>query len=121
MEILINGEAFTVGVAAVKRTFNIIEKYRVMTEDGAYHREIEGIYKNYALELGNVERAEYDRLIETLLSNKESQKVTLPDGQKGSITYEAMFEGIEDEVVTEDADGVFFDNLTVTFTAKEPI
>lgn len=126
MDILqIGTRKFTVGLVELNRNFRIDEKYRVTTEDGQVHREIRGIYTDYALEIGDVDQTQYDALIEALTSDEESQTVTLPYGRSGTVTFQAAFESISDGVtyIDEDEDGNdvnFWDNLTVTFTAFTP-
>ena len=108
MDILhIGDQEFTVGLVKLNRKFRIDEKYRVTTEDGQLHREIRGIYTDYSLEIGDVDQAQYDALIEALTSTEESQTVTLPYGKSGTVTFQAAFESISDGV-------------TVTFTAFTP-
>lgn len=126
MDVLQIGEqTFSVGLATLKRTFRIDEKYRVTTEDGQIRREIRGIYTDYSLEIGDVDQTQYDALIETLTSTEESQTVTVPYGRNGTVTFQAAFESISDGIsyIDEDAEGndiYFWDNLTVTFTAFTP-
>lgn len=126
MDILqIGTQKFTVGLVKLNRNFRIDEKYRVTTEDGQVHREIRGIYTDYALEIGDVDQTQYDALIEALASDEESQTVTLPYGRSGTVTFQAAFESISDGVtyIYEDEDGNdvnFWDGLTVTFTAFTP-
>lgn len=126
MDILqIGTQKFTVGLVKLNRNFRIDEKYRVTTEDGQVHREIRGIYTDYALEIGDVDQTQYDALIEALTSDEESQTVTLPYGRSGTVTFQAAFESISDGVtyIYEDEDGNdvnFWDGLTVTFTAFTP-
>lgn len=121
----IGTQEFTVGLVKLNRKFRMEEKYRVTTEDGQLHREIRGVYTDYALEIGDVDQAQYDRLVETLTADEESQTVTLPYGANGTITFQAAFESISDGVsyIDEDEDGndtYFWDGLTVTFTAFTP-
>lgn len=121
----IGTKEFTVGLVKLNRKFRMDEKYRVTTEDGQLHREIRGVYTDYALEIGDVDQTQYDLLIETLTSDDESQTVTVPYGASGTITFQAAFESISDGVsyIDEDEDGsdlYFWDGLTVTFTAFTP-
>lgn len=116
----IGDKSFDVGLIQLGRTFRVDEKYRVTTEDGQLHREIRGVYTDYALTVGNVERDQYDALIETLTSAEESQTVTVPYGRNGTVTFQAAFESISDACVLEDGDGAYWDELTVTFTAFTP-
>ena len=125
-ELKIGNNIFRVGLVSLSRSFRIDEKYRVTTEDGRIRREIRGIYTDYAVEIGDVDQEQYDLLIETLTSAEESQTVTMPYGRGGTVTFEAAFEGISDGIsyIDEDDEGndiYFWDNLTVTFTAFEPV
>lgn len=121
----IGTQEFIVGLVKLGRKFRMDEKYRVTTEDGQLHREIRGVYTDYVLEIGDVNQAQYDQLIETLTSDDESQLVTVPYGARGTITFRAAFESISDGIsyIDEDEDGgdmYFWDNLTVNFTAFAP-
>ncbi len=118
--IAINGEVYDVEVASLSRQIQFVEKYREMTEDGAYHREIQGVYHQYTLELGNIDPAEYDRLVAALSSYAEYQTVTLPSARNSTVTFRAMLENITDGVIAQDEDGYYWDNLSISFTAKEP-
>ena len=124
-ELKIGNSIFQVGLVSLSRSFRVDEKYRVTTEDGRVHREIRGVYTDYAVEIGDVDQAQYDALIEPLTSSEESQTVTLPYGANGTITFEAAFESISDGIsyIDEDEEGndeYFWDGLTVTFTAFTP-
>lgn len=121
MTIEIDGKPYTVGVFNLKRDFEIKEKYNVTTEDGVRHRELVGIYKNYTLLLGNVSEDTYDALLSVFISNKEYQRVKLPDGKNGFITFNAMFKNIFDELMTKRNGIRFWNNITVRFEATEPI
>lgn len=121
----IGDQTFDVGLVSLSRAFRVEEKYRVTTEDGKFHREIRGVYTDYSMEIGDVNPEQYDLLLETLTSAEESQTVTMPYGQNGTISFEAAFESISDGIsyIDEDEDGndtYFWDKLTVTFTAFTP-
>lgn len=126
MDVLqIGNQTFSVGLVSVERDFQVVEKYRVTTEDDTIRREVSGVYVGYKLEIGNVDQAQYDRLIEVLTSTEESQTVTLPYGRNGTLTFEAAFENISDGIryIDEDDEGndvYFWDGLTVTLTAFTP-
>ena len=68
MNIKLNGTVYAVGVASVSRTLRRTEKYRVTTEDGRTHREVQATYMDFALNLGSFGAAEYDRLMSLLRS-----------------------------------------------------
>lgn len=112
----INGEEFNVGVAnPLNRSLRALEKYRVTTEDGKTHREVQAVYRDFQFEIGNFGRAEYDRLIALLASGDEMRLEV--DGKE----YVGVFDGIADEAITEDEDGLWWDNLTLDFTATVPL
>lgn len=121
MQLLIDNVPYTVGTLSLKRMWEVEETYRVTTEDGSRHRQVRGVYPSYSLMLGNVDADTYDALVAQLTMAAESQSVQVPDGKNGFLTYEAMFTGITDELLTERNGVRHWDNLTVTFTAKDPL
>lgn len=121
MAVKINGIVFDVGVASVSRSIRRAEKYRVTTEDGKTHREVLATYIDFALSLGNFGAAEYDRLIAFLRSASDDITIELPGGSAGAESYVGVFDGIKDEIITEDENGPVWDNLTLSFTGTEPI
>lgn len=121
----IGDETFLVGLVELTRSFRIDEKYRVTVENGQIRREIRGIYTDYTLKIGDVNQAQYDALIETLLLPVESQTVVMPYGKNGTLEFQAAFESISDGIryidVDEEGNDIYFwDDLTVTFTAFTP-
>lgn len=121
MNVKLNGTVYAVGVASVSRTLRRTEKYRVTTEDGRTHREVQATYMDFALTLGNFGAAEYDRLMAVLRSATDDVTVELPSGRTGTETYIGTFDSVSDEIITEDEDGVTWDNLTLSFTGTEPL
>lgn len=121
MNIKLNGTVYVVGVASVTRTLRRTEKYRVTTEDGRTHREVQATYMDFALTLGNFGAAEYDRLMSLLRSTTDDIAVELPSSRTGTETYVGAFDSVSDEIITEDEDGVLWDNLTLSFTGTEPL
>ena len=121
MTIKLNGTACAVGVAAVTRTLRRTEKYRVTTEDGRTHREVQATYMDFTLTLGNFGAAEYDRLMALLRAETDDIAVELPSSSTGTETYVGAFDSVSDEIITEDEDGVVWDNLTLSFTGTEPL
>lgn len=111
----INGERYDVGWAEIKRSLRQTEKYRVTTEDGVTHREVLAVYVDFALSVGRFGRVEYDRLRQVLLGTAE---VTLDiDGE----SLVGIFQNASDEVLTEDSDGLWWDNLTLEFVGTRPL
>ena len=47
--------------------------------------------------------------------------VELPGSHTGTETYVGAFDSVSDEIITEDEDGVLWDNLTLSFTGTEPL
>lgn len=121
MNIKLNGTVYEVGVASVSRTLRRTEKYRVTTEDGRTHREVQATYMDFALNLGSFGSAEYDRLMSLLRSTTDDIAVELPSSHTGTETYVGAFDSVSDEIITEDEDGVLWDNLTLSFTGTEPL
>ena len=111
----INGESVAVGLASIRRILRQVEKYRVTTEDGVTHREVQAVYIDFSLQIGNFGRVEYDRLWQVLLGTAEVQVEV--DGQ----TRIGIFQNVSDEVLTEDGDGLWWDNLTVDFLGTQPL
>ena len=121
MTVKLNGTLYTVGVASVTRSLRRKEKYRVTTEDGKTHREVQATYLDFALSLGNFGAAEYDRLMAFLRSTTDDITVELPSGSTAVESYVGVFDTVKDEIISEDGDGVLGDNLTLSFTGTEPV
>ena len=121
MTVKLNGNIYTVGVASVSRSLRRKEKYRVTTEDGKTHREVQATYLDFALSLGNFGAAEYDRLMALLRSTTDDITVELPSSSTGVESYVGVFDTITDEVISEDDNGVLWDNLSLSFTGTEPV
>lgn len=118
MDVIINEEVYDVGVASVKRTIRREEKYNVMTEDGRRHREIRGVYLDFTLELGGLDGEEYGRLMEFLRGGEAGGDVRL---QVGEDVYTGFFDGITDQALFEDEDGIWWDRLSLAFTGSVPV
>ena len=101
MNIKLNGTVYAVGVASVSRTLRRTEKYRVTTEDGRTHREVQATYMDFALNLGSFGSAEYDRLMSLLRSTTDDIAVELPSSHTGTETYVGAFDNVSDEIITE--------------------
>ena len=84
MTIKLNGTVYAVGVASVSRTLRRTEKYRVTTEDGRTHREVQATYMDFALNLGSFGSAEYDRLMSLLRSTTDDIAVELPSSHRAA-------------------------------------
>lgn len=117
MDVIINETVFEVGVASVKRTVRREEKYNVMTEDGKRHREVRAVYLDFVLEIGNFGDEEYRALLELLAGPEASEDVVIEVDGENFVGY---FDGISDEVLFEDDDGLWWDRLNLSFTGTEP-
>lgn len=120
MSVIINGISYNVGIASVARRVRKEEKYRVTTEDGVVHRELRATYIDFELSLGNFGSSEYDKLMATLLTSNDVS-VCLPNTSTTTETYIGAFDGIRDEICTQDAEETIWDNLTLSFTGTRPI
>jgi hypothetical protein len=121
MTVKLNGTVYNVGVASVSRSLRREEKYRVTTEDGKTHREVRATYLDFSLELGSFGKTEYDRLLSFLHSTTDDITVELPRSATETESYTGVFDDITDEVISEDADGVLWDNLALSFTGTVPV
>lgn len=119
--VIINGVAYNVGTAAVSRTIRKEYKYQVTTEDGRVHSEVRAVYADFALSLGNVDAADYDRLMAALLEAVEDVTVVLPATRNTAETYTGAFDGVTDEIITQDDETTTWDNLTLNFTGTVPL
>ena len=117
----INNIEYKVGTAAIKRSLRTEEKYRVMTEDGRVHREVRANYVDFSLELGNLSRTDYDSLMTAIMSAQTDVTVTLPSSAAGTAAYTGVFDGVSDEVITDDGEQVTWDRLCLEFTGTVPV
>lgn len=118
----IDGKGFSgVGVESLKRSFRIPDGTNAGDMmSGDYERDLVGTYYDYDLVIttSNLAVNEYDALFEALSAPVNSHTVEMPYGIT-SITFEAMIEGGDDELIPMD-DGTWWGNLNVTIRAKKP-
>lgn len=118
----IDGRGFSgVGVESLKRSFRIPDGTNAGDMlSGDYERDLVGTYYDYDLVITTSDLAvnEYDALFEALSAPVNSHTVEMPYGMT-SITFEAMIEGGDDELIPMD-DGTWWGNLNVTIRAKKP-
>lgn len=118
----IDGRGFSgVGVESLKRSFRIPDGTNAGDMlSGDYERDLLGTYYDYDLVITTSDLAvnEYDALFEALSAPVNSHTVEMPYGMT-SITFEAMIEGGDDELIPMD-DGTWWGNLNVTIRAKKP-
>ena len=118
--IKIDGIEYGVPVVSVKRTADFLDKYAERTEDGELRRKLIGVYFNYQLEFGDgVNRTEYAKLWDKLTEPVEYHEVTVPD-EDGDYTFTAYFSGVSDELLLRRQEKNYWQNGTVSFTAKAP-
>ena len=121
MTVKLNGTVYTVGLSSVSRALRRKEKYRVTTEDGRTHREVLATYMDFTLSLGSFGAAEYDRLMLFLRTTTDDITVELPSSASETERYAGVFDGVTDEVITEDDSGALWDNLSLSFTGTVPV
>ena len=118
----IDGKGFSgVGVESLKRSFRIPDGTNAGDMlSGDYERDLVGTYYDYDLVITTSDLAvnEYDALFEALSAPVNSHTVEMPYGMT-SITFEAMIEGGDDELIPMD-DGTWWGNLNVTIRPKKP-
>lgn len=118
----IDGKGFSgVGVESLKRSFRIPDGTNAGDMlSGDYERDLVGTYYDYDLVITTSDLSvnEYDALYEILSAPVNSHMVEMPYGMT-SITFEAMIEGGDDELIPMD-DGTWWGNLNVTIRAKKP-
>ena len=120
MNLVIDGTTYTVGMLSCKRSWESQALYDVTTMDGVRHKQLQGVYPVYTLELGNVDGAAYDQLVEQLVTSLSPCTVTLPSGQTGIKTFTADFSGISDQLLLERDGNRWWESLTMVFTGCEP-
>lgn len=118
---IVNGAEYRVGFTKLTRSYRKEYKYKVTTEDGVAHSEVRAVYVDFSLALGNMDAAEYDRLMAALLTATGDVTVTLPSGATSSGTYTGEFDGVSDEVTTGNDTETFWDNLTLDFIGTVPV
>lgn len=118
----IDGKGYSgVGVESLKRSFRIPDGTNAGDMlSGDYERDLVGTYYDYDLVITTSDLAvnEYDALFEALSAPVNSHMVQMPYGMS-SITFEAMIESGEDELIPMD-DGTWWGNLNVSIRAKKP-
>ena len=118
----IDGRGFSgVGVESLKRSFRIPDGTNAGDMlSGDYERDLVGTYYDYDLVIttSDLSSNEYDALFEILSAPVNSHMVEMPYGMT-SITYEAMIESGDDELIPMD-DGTWWGNLNVSIRAKKP-
>ncbi len=119
MILQINDKSFNVGTINLSRQWDIEEKYRVTTESGTKLREVRGVYKKYTLNLRNIDDTTYNDLIEELTNGADVSTVTLPYGKDGTVTFEAFFSKVSDELVKTIGNIHHWDNLSLEFEARK--
>ena len=116
----INGMVFDVELAKLRRTLRQTEKYRVTTEDGVVHREVAATYYDYAIQLGGFDQAAYDAIMAELSRPAATAVFVVPDGQ-GEVALEAIYSGVGDELAVDDGQTKYWEGLTLTLTAVNPL
>ena len=121
MSLKLNGTEYAVGTAAVSRRIRRKEKYRVTTEDGAVHREVQASYMDFTLSIGNFGQAAYDSLMALLRATTDDITVELSSSSTAVETYIGVFDSIADAISNDDGSEVTWDSLALTFTGTVPL
>lgn len=118
--IIIDSVTYNIPYKTVKRKADLLFKFAERTQDGVLHSEIIGTYYNFSLQFGMSKNnvSAYAALWVKLTEPVTSHEVTLPD-ESTSITFDAYFAAINDEVIKEGATN-YFRNLSVDVIAISP-
>ena len=119
--ITINGKDFNVDFTKITRTLRKSYKYQVTTEDGVEHSELRAVYLDFALSIGNLDAESYDALMDLLRTSPGDVVIKLPANRRGQSTYTGAFDGIQDELLTQDGDTYWWDSLTLNFRGTVPL
>lgn len=122
MGITIDGTTYDIPIKVAKRKADVLDKFAERTQDGVLHREIIGVYYNYDLQCGmSLNNAtDYAALWVKVTEPEESHEITLPD-ESGTLTFDAYFANISDEVVKWKEGGTnYFRNLSFSVIAISP-
>ena len=119
--VTINGIDFNVDFTNITRSLRKSYKYQVTTEDGVEHSELRAVYMDFSLGIGNLDAEDYDTLMALLRTTPGEVTITLPAGRQGETTYTGAFNGIQDELITQDGDTYYWDSLTLAFRGTVPI
>ena len=117
--IYIDGTYYDVPLLSIKRTGDFLDKYANRTEDGDLHRELIGVYFNYQIAFGTMDRATHAALWNKLSEPVTFHTITIPDAA-GTYTYIGYVSGLSDEVRRILSAGVEYQNLQFKMIAKTP-
>lgn len=116
----IDGVEYDVPIQSVTRSFDKDYKYQVMTEDGKRHSEIRGVYVNYSVVFGGLNRTQYNALINALNKPTENFTVELPyNDEMIELVCDVILNN--DYIVVENDTERIWDDLSVTFEGVEPL
>lgn len=121
MGVIINGITYNVEISGLSRSYRKDYKYKVTTEDGMVHSEIRAVYMDFDLSLGNIDATAYDNLMAVLRSTTGNCSVILPSSSKEVGVYIGEFNGVKDEIITQNDTETFWDNLTLSFSGTVPL
>jgi hypothetical protein len=120
--ISIDGTYYDVGIVSMKRTFDVLDKFAERDEEnGDLHREVLGIYQNYALTFGtdSLSGAEYDALVDKLTEPVEYHNFKMPT-TVGTFDFRGYISKVSDEADEISENSVRYKSLTCQFTMKKP-
>ncbi|MBX3046973.1 MAG: hypothetical protein KF698_08265 [Anaerolineales bacterium] len=96
--IVIDGQAFNVGVLSIEDSTEPLDKHATRTVDGVLHRELIGMFKKQKFVLASpvseAERLQFDALWQKIEEPVEFHTIQTPNAQGQPTTYECYFSGI---------------------------
>lgn len=119
--ITVDGISYNLAVTGLERTASFLDKSAERTEDGVLHRQLIGVYYNYALTIGflgdlTVYNAFWDKITEPV----EFHTVVVPTGS-GDYTFTAYVGAEVRDSLRRQKDGVnYFGGMTVNFIGQSP-
>ena len=108
--IYIDGMYFDIPLISLKRNAEFLDQYAKRTRDGDLKRSLIGVYYNYTLSIGDI-----DKLTEPV----EYHDFEVPD-IRGTYTFRGYISSVSDESKKIEEDISYFGNLACKFIAKKP-
>lgn len=120
--ISVDGIYFDIPMVSLKRTADFVDKYAERTEDGDLHRELIGVYYNYALTVGSSSdfgETDYDAFWDKMTEPVEFHLISIPT-RNGTYDFIGYISSVSDEYEKILEDDTRFKGFTCRFTAKAP-
>ena len=122
LNLIIDGDSFSIDIFKLSRSAKIKTKVQAETEDGGIYREMIGTMLDIpSISFGIVKDLdEYTRLFDKLIEPVQSHTITLPINDKYN-TFVGYVDGVADEVDTALTDKTRFKSLVCSFVSTVPI